>query len=154
QGCAGESTAAATAYRDTNGGGEQSGTFNLYGYAESLDATKAVVSLTLPNDPTLEILAIDLVAGNGHNSNAGLKADGATSGNLTASGSNRDGVIASGTDNLPATGTVGKKVAAPVALDASRAGSTGATASVPLVIQDLLPGKRQLLQGQSKNPGV
>jgi hypothetical protein len=151
---AGESIAATTAYRDTNGSREQSAPFNLYGYAESLNGGKTVVSLTLPNDPNLEILAIDLVGGNGNNSNASVKADAATPGSLAASGGNQDAVIASGTDSLPARGTVDNNAAAPVAPNESQAGSAGATASAPLVTQDLPPEMRQLLQGQPKNPDV
>jgi hypothetical protein len=154
QNYAGESIAATTAYRDTNGGGEQSGPFDLYGDAESLNAGKTVVSLTLPNDPGLEILAIDLVGGNGNNSTAGVTADAATPGNLTASGGDQDEVIASGTDSLPAPGTVDNDVAVPVAPNESQAGSAGAAASAPLVMQDLPPEERQLLRGQPKNPGV
>jgi hypothetical protein len=66
QGYAGESIAATMPYRDTAAGAEQalSSPFNFYGYAEPLDPGKAVVSLTLPNDPDVEILAMDLVNAN------------------------------------------------------------------------------------------
>ena len=66
QGYAGESIAATMPYRDTAAGAEQalSSPFNLYGYAEPLEPGKAVVSLTLPNDPDVEILAMDLVNAN------------------------------------------------------------------------------------------
>jgi hypothetical protein len=49
---------------------------------------------------------------------------------------------------------VDNDVAVPVAPNESQAGSAGATASVPLVMQDLPPEERQLLQGQPKTPDV
>jgi hypothetical protein len=60
QRCAGESTALSTAYRDTPGGTEQAGPFNVYEYTLALDPTKAVRSLTLPEDANVEVLAIDV----------------------------------------------------------------------------------------------
>ena len=66
QGDAGESIAATMPHRDTAAGAEQalSSPFNLHGYAEPLEPGKAVVSLTLSNDPDVEILAMDLVNAN------------------------------------------------------------------------------------------
>ncbi|HEX3446800.1 MAG TPA: FG-GAP-like repeat-containing protein, partial [Isosphaeraceae bacterium] len=61
QGYAGESTALSTAYRDTSGGTEQAGPFNVYEYTLPLDPTKAVSSLTLPEDGNALVLAIDVL---------------------------------------------------------------------------------------------
>ena len=62
QGYGGESAATSSmSYRDTNSGGEQSALFELYGYAATLNASKTVSSITLPDDPNVEILAMDLV---------------------------------------------------------------------------------------------
>ncbi|MBV8676355.1 MAG: aryl-sulfate sulfotransferase [Planctomycetaceae bacterium] len=61
RGYAGESTALTTAYRDTSGGTEQAGRFNVYEYTFALDPTKAVRSLTLPMDANVEVLAIDVL---------------------------------------------------------------------------------------------
>ena len=61
QGYAGESTALTTGYRDTSGGMEQAGQFNVYEYTFALDSTKVVRSLTLPNDANVEVLAIDVL---------------------------------------------------------------------------------------------
>jgi hypothetical protein len=79
QGYAGESIAAAMPYRDTYSGGEDSRVFNVYGYADSLDVGKTIASITLPDDPDVEIIAIDLV-------NAGLSA-GAAATALSPAGS-------------------------------------------------------------------
>ena len=62
QNYAGESTVVSTAYRDTPGGGTQTGPFNVYGYQFALDPNKTVQSITLPNDPNVEILAMNLRA--------------------------------------------------------------------------------------------
>jgi hypothetical protein len=61
QGYAGETTALTTAYRDTSGGTEQAGPFNVYEYTLALDPTKAVSSVTLPEDGNVEVLAIDVL---------------------------------------------------------------------------------------------
>ena len=61
QGYAGETTVLTTAYRDTSGGTEQAGQFNVYEYTLALDPTKVVGSLTLPNDANVEVLAIDVL---------------------------------------------------------------------------------------------
>ena len=53
QGYAGESTALATAYRDTAVGTQQVVTLRIYEYTFALDPTKAVRSLTLPKDDRL-----------------------------------------------------------------------------------------------------
>ena len=60
QNYAGESTVVSTAYRDAPGGGTQSGPFNVYGYQFALNPAKTVQSITLPNDPNVEILAMNL----------------------------------------------------------------------------------------------
>ncbi len=48
-------------YRDTYTGSKNSATFYVYGYTEALDSGKTAVSITLPTDKDLIILAIDLV---------------------------------------------------------------------------------------------
>ena len=56
----GETTATTTAYRDTSGGGKQSGSYNIYAYAFALNPTKTVSTISLPNDANVEVLAISL----------------------------------------------------------------------------------------------
>ena len=58
QGYAGESVALTTAYRNTSSGGQQTGTFDVYGYSLAVDPTKTVESITLPNDGNVKILSI------------------------------------------------------------------------------------------------
>jgi hypothetical protein len=57
----GEGEAVAMSYRDTATGTKDEGTFNLYAYQFALDSTKAVQSITLPNDPDVVVLAATLV---------------------------------------------------------------------------------------------
>jgi hypothetical protein len=59
-GYTGEAVALATAYRINAGGGTDQGPFNVYGYSFALDATKSPVSLTLPPNPNVVVLAVDL----------------------------------------------------------------------------------------------
>jgi hypothetical protein len=56
----GESIALAMAYRITATGGKQVKTFNLYGYTFALDSAKTVQSLTLPANPHVAVLAVDV----------------------------------------------------------------------------------------------
>ncbi len=58
----GESVAVTMSYRDTSSGGTGTGTYNLYGYSFNLDAGKTVKSITLPYNPDVEILAMDLMS--------------------------------------------------------------------------------------------
>ncbi len=58
---AGESVAVASAYRNASGGGTDSRTFDVYGYALTLDSSKTVTSITLPNNSHVAVLAIDAV---------------------------------------------------------------------------------------------
>ena len=60
QGYAGESTALTTVYRDTSSGAKQAQQVNIYEYAFSLNPTKTVVSISLPKDANVEVLAIDV----------------------------------------------------------------------------------------------
>ncbi len=60
QGYAGESTALTTVYRDTSSGTKQAQQVNIYEYAFSLNPSKTVVSITLPKDANVEVLAIDV----------------------------------------------------------------------------------------------
>jgi hypothetical protein len=60
QGYAGESIASQMAYRDVTNGTSHNGPYYLYLYSFSLDPTKTVSSITLPNDGNVEILAMDL----------------------------------------------------------------------------------------------
>jgi hypothetical protein len=57
----GESIVLSMPYRITSSGAEQNVTTNLYGYRLTSDGTKVLKSLTLPNNPNLVVLAIDLV---------------------------------------------------------------------------------------------
>ena len=59
---AGESVAAATAYRVTPAGGTQTGPWNLYAYSFPLNLAKTVKSFTLPNNGAVVVLAVDLSA--------------------------------------------------------------------------------------------
>jgi hypothetical protein len=56
----GETDAVAMAYRNESNGTQDDRTFNLYGYAFSIDNTKTVQSFTLPNDRDLVVLAATL----------------------------------------------------------------------------------------------
>ena len=57
----GESTAVTMGYRDQSGGTKDGRTFCLYGYNFSLDASKTVSGITLPNNPNVEVLGIAMV---------------------------------------------------------------------------------------------
>jgi len=59
-GYSGEGLVLATAYRITSTGGMGTGPFNVYGYSFALDPTKTPVSLTLPPNPNVIVLAVDL----------------------------------------------------------------------------------------------
>ncbi|HKT71408.1 MAG TPA: chitobiase/beta-hexosaminidase C-terminal domain-containing protein [Steroidobacteraceae bacterium] len=58
----GESVAATTTYKVTSNGGQHatSAPYNLYGYSFPLDSSKTVVSLTLPSNHDVVVLAVDL----------------------------------------------------------------------------------------------
>jgi streptogramin lyase len=56
----GEQVALPMNYLDTSDGSQDSGTFNIYGYSFTLDATKSVESITLPNNSNVDVLAMDL----------------------------------------------------------------------------------------------
>jgi len=60
QNYAGESIAAKTSYRNESNGSADDRTFDVYGYSFSVDPTKQVASITLPNNSNVEVLAIDL----------------------------------------------------------------------------------------------
>ena len=55
---AGESIAKSMAYRDTSSGGQDARTFNLYVYAFATNNSKAIESLTLPDNNQVKIVAI------------------------------------------------------------------------------------------------
>ena len=61
QGYAGESTGISTQYRDISNGSKQAGQFNVYEYSFTLDTTKTVASITLPNDTHVDLLAATLI---------------------------------------------------------------------------------------------
>jgi len=61
QSYAGESVAAAMAYRDTSGGGEDARTFYLYWYSFALNSAKTATSITLPNNGNVAVFAITVV---------------------------------------------------------------------------------------------
>ena len=59
---AGESVALSTPYRNTSSGGKDTaGPFDVYGYAFAVNPAKTVLSITLPNDHDVAVLAITLV---------------------------------------------------------------------------------------------
>ena len=60
QNYAGESTAVPMSYRDNYDGTKDSRTFDVYGYSFSLDTTKTVSSITLPNDASVKLLSATL----------------------------------------------------------------------------------------------
>ena len=85
QGYAGESTALSTSYRDTSDAGAQGGRYNVYEYALALDPTKSVVSISLPKNANVEVLAATLVPAGSTQvdltsayNRAGIEADGTT----------------------------------------------------------------------------
>jgi hypothetical protein len=61
QGFAGETTAASMAYRDKSDGTRQTSAWYLHAYSFSLDNSRTVRSITLPNDIDVEILAMNLL---------------------------------------------------------------------------------------------
>ncbi|HEY7310071.1 MAG TPA: choice-of-anchor Q domain-containing protein [Gemmataceae bacterium] len=60
QGYSGESKAATMAYRDSSNGGRVNRTTYVYGYSFTINSGKTVQSITLPNDPSVNILAMNL----------------------------------------------------------------------------------------------
>jgi hypothetical protein len=58
QSYSGESNAVTMSYRDTSSGGKDNRTFYIYGYSFSLNSSKTVRSIKLPDDRNIEILAI------------------------------------------------------------------------------------------------
>jgi alpha-mannosidase len=61
----GESTAASVSYRLSGDGETDDGTFHVFGYSFDLDSSKAVRSVTLPNNRSVVILAMALVPSEG-----------------------------------------------------------------------------------------
>ena len=61
QGYSGESVAAAMGYRNTAGGGHDNRSINVYSYSLPVDDTKTIVSITLPSDYNVKLLAITAV---------------------------------------------------------------------------------------------
>jgi beta-lactam-binding protein with PASTA domain len=61
QSYAGEQIALTTAYKVLASGKLQDGKYNLYGYAFTLDPTRTAVSLTLPENRSIVVLAVDLM---------------------------------------------------------------------------------------------
>jgi hypothetical protein len=60
QSFSGESIAVATNHRNSSNGTADNRTFNLYGYTFSINNTKVVSSVTLPNNSKVEVLALTL----------------------------------------------------------------------------------------------
>jgi hypothetical protein len=58
----GESIAVNTSYRNFGSGVEIGPTVNIYGYSFTLDPTKTVKTITLPNDANIEVFALSLTA--------------------------------------------------------------------------------------------
>lgn len=65
QSYSGESVAVTTADRITSSGATDPRPFNLYAYSFTLDSTKTVQSLTLPNNPKVVVLAVDVTPAGG-----------------------------------------------------------------------------------------
>ena len=61
QSYAGESVAVTMPYRDSNAGGKDPRTFNLYGYSFSLNSAKAASGIALPNNGDAAVFAITVV---------------------------------------------------------------------------------------------
>ncbi len=57
-GYAGETIVATTPYANTQTGGEQSGTYDLYGYQIPVDPTRTLLSVTLPSTRNVVIMAL------------------------------------------------------------------------------------------------
>ena len=60
QGYTGETVASSMAYRDKSNGTTSSGTWSLYGYSFSINNTKTVSSITLPNNADVVIVGLTL----------------------------------------------------------------------------------------------
>jgi hypothetical protein len=56
----GELEAVAMSYRNSSDGSKDLGTFNLYAYQLAIDSTRTVQSITLPNNPSVVVLAATL----------------------------------------------------------------------------------------------
>jgi subtilase family serine protease len=74
QNYSGESTAATMPYRDSSNGSRDNRTFYLYSYSLSVNSSKTVSSITLPNNGNVEILAITLIAAGGGSPDFSLSA--------------------------------------------------------------------------------
>jgi hypothetical protein len=61
----GESIVTTTPYRITASGGEQLGSYSIYGYMFALNAAKTVASLTLPTNKNVAVFALDLTPAQG-----------------------------------------------------------------------------------------
>jgi len=61
QSYSGESIALSTSYRDTAKGGRTSSTFDVYGYSFTVDSSKTIASITLPDNRNVDVLAITVV---------------------------------------------------------------------------------------------
>ncbi len=57
-GYAGETIVATTAYKNTQAGGEVAGTYDLYGYQIPVDPTRTLVSVSVPNNRKVVIVAL------------------------------------------------------------------------------------------------
>jgi hypothetical protein len=57
-GYAGETIVATTPYENTQAGGENAGTYDLYGYQIPVDPTRTLVSISVPNNRNVVILAL------------------------------------------------------------------------------------------------
>ena len=93
-----EAEAVAMPYRDVQDGTQDSRPFNLYGYAFLLDSSKHVKSLTLPNNPSVIVLAATLA-----NPDLGTQVNLASAFNAT--GIYTDGTTFDGSAGLDAGGT-------------------------------------------------
>jgi len=103
QSYAGETRLLTMSYRDQGGGGSQTLNVSVDGYLFTLDQTKTVQSITLPNDSNLILLAMALandpatVPLAAHYNRAGIYTDGTSFTNPATGGVDGDGYAYSGT---------------------------------------------------------
>lgn len=103
QSYAGETRFLTMSYRDLGGGGSQTLNVSADGYLFTLDQTKTVRSITLPNDSNVILLAMDLandpaaVPLAAYYNRAGIYTDGTSFTNPTTGGVDSDGYAYSGT---------------------------------------------------------
>jgi hypothetical protein len=120
---------------------------NLYGYAESLNPGKTVVSITLPDDPDVEILAMDLVS---QSSSAAVTAAATVSGSGTAPSGNAVGTVSNATASIPTTAAVAMGVTTSTDQSTPQTGAESTPALVQTAGPRLSVMARPFFRGQRK----